>query len=236
MTAGALGGAAAVGFVGLLGERGLAAVLVLACCFIGFGWTRLLSVPVGWGVGVVVAVTGAVTVAMSFLPGPNLLGWLPTALAVGVVLAFVHQMIRRDGRPRLVESVSATVTGQAVSILGAGWLVALTLAPDGGVNAAGAAGCAAAMAVAVVPWPRRATVPLGLVAAALGGAATTAGFASIEVEIGLIIGAAAGLASLGIDVLFRPAAGDSVRAALAAGVASVMTAGLAAYAMSRFVS
>ncbi len=236
MTAGALAGAASVGFVGLLGQTGLALVLVVACCVMGVGWTRLLAVPVGWGVGVVVAVTGAVTVVMSFLRGPDLLGWLPTSLAVGVILAFGHQMLRRDGRPRLVESVSATVMGQTLVILGVGWLVALTLAPDGGVNAAGAAGCAAATVVALAPWPRVVVVGVGVVAAALSGAATTGGFNSIEVPTGLIVGGAAGIATLGIDVLFRRSVGDSTRAGVAAGVASVLAAGLAAYAMSRFVS
>jgi hypothetical protein len=235
MTAGALAVAAAVGGVGLLGERGLAVVVVAACAVVGLGWTRLLDVPVGWGIGVVVTGTGAATVAVHFLGGPELLGWLPAALGVAVLVAFGHQMVRRDGRPRLVESVSATITGQMVAVLGAGWLVALTLAPDGGVNAAGAAGCAAAAVISAVPWPRRATVPVGLVASALAGAAAAGGFPSVEVERGLVIGAAAGLAAMGLDVLTRPSA-TTVRAALAAGVATVLTAGLAAYAMSRFVS
>jgi hypothetical protein len=235
MTAGALAVAGAVGGVGLVGDRGLALVVVAACAVLGLGWTRLLEVPVGWGVGVVVAVTGAAAVGVNFLDGPGLLGWLPAALALGVIVAFGHQMLRRDGRPRLVESVSATITGQLIAVLGVGWLVALTLAPDGGVNAAGAAGCAAAAAISAIPWPRRATVPVGLVAAGLAGAASAGGFPSIEVESGLVIGGAAGLAALGVDALTRPAA-TTARAGLSAGVATVLTAGLAAYAMSRFVS
>jgi hypothetical protein len=241
MTGAALAGAASVGGVGLVGERGLAAVVVVACCLLGLGWTRLLAVPVGWGIGFVVAITGAATVAVAFLGVPaqgdrvQLLGWIPAVLAVGVLVAFSHQMLRRDGRPRLVESVSAAVTGQFIAVLGAGWLVALTLAPDGGINAAGAAGTAAAAAVSAVPWPARATVPVGVLAAALAGGAAAGGFQSLAVDSGLAVGAAAGLAALGVDVLLRRSA-HGVRAAVSAGVATVLAAGLAAYAMSRFIS
>jgi hypothetical protein len=47
-------------------------------------------------------------------------------MAVSVIVAFLHQLMRRDGRPRLAESVSASVTGLAVISAG----IALAPVPE----------------------------------------------------------------------------------------------------------
>ena len=64
--------------------------------------------------GTVAAVlTGALTRTDPFLR------WMPAALALSMLVAFLHQLLRRDGRPRLVESVVSVVTGLAVVVSGA---------------------------------------------------------------------------------------------------------------------
>src|SRR5450759_554276 len=49
---------------------------------------------------------------------------MPAALAGSMIVAFLHQLARRDGRPRLVESIASTITAIAIVVSGAS-LVAL---------------------------------------------------------------------------------------------------------------
>ena len=44
------------------------------------------------------------------------------ALAVSLLAAFLHQLLRRDGRPRLTESVAATAAGLAIVAIGANYV------------------------------------------------------------------------------------------------------------------
>ena len=50
------------------------------------------------------------------------LEWIPAALAVSLVAAFLHQLLRRDGRPRLTESVAATGAGLAILSIGVAYI------------------------------------------------------------------------------------------------------------------
>ncbi len=196
---------------------------------VGYGWTRLLQVPVGWGVGWVVTGTGAVGALVVTLGGQDALVWIPTTFALGIIAAFVHQMGRRDGRPRLVESVSATVTGQALVLLGTGWLVAD--ADTGSVAPAvlGALACTAAAVVMTVPWPRAVTLPLSvlcgsLLAGAVAGSEVTAPVAVVEA---LLLGAVSAGTTAGLHVLLhRQPTTSHRRAAISAGAACVLAAGL----------
>ena len=47
---------------------------------------------------------------------------VPVALAVGLGLMFGHQIARRDGRPRLTESIGVTSFGLALVTVGTTWL------------------------------------------------------------------------------------------------------------------
>ncbi|WP_336922462.1 hypothetical protein [Aquipuribacter sp. SD81] len=237
---GALGAAAALTLVPLLagGPLGpwwtsLAFVAVVAA--VGYGWTRLLQVPVGWGVGWIVVGTGVTGAVLVQLDGTDDLEWVPAVFAVGVVVAFVHQMGRRDGRPRLVESVSASVSGQAVVLLGTGWLAA-----DAGTGSVapllvGATGCVSAALVMSVPWPRPVTLPLatvagGLLAGALGGWVVE----GTGVLPALALGAVSGATTAGLHVLlYRQPTTSHRRAAVSAGAACVMAAGLGVHVGAR---
>ena len=92
----------------------------------------------------VVAVFAAAGALASAVLGAVLAVAPGVLLALGVLLAFAHELLRRDGRPRLVESVTGTFTGQAVVVLGAGW-VFLPMTADG-VGAVAVAGGAAIVA------------------------------------------------------------------------------------------
>ena len=47
---------------------------------------------------------------------------VPVALLIGLAVMFGHQMVRRDGRPRLTESIGITSLGLAVVALGTTWM------------------------------------------------------------------------------------------------------------------
>ena len=238
---GALVAAAAVALVPLLARGTYGAwwapvsyVAVVAA--VGYGWTRLLQVPVGWGVGWVVTGTGAVGALVVAVGGAEALVWIPTTFALGVIAAFVHQMGRRDGRPRLVESVSATVTGQALVLLGTGWLVADAGTGSAGVGVVGGLGCAAAALTMTLPWPRALTLPMSVLGGALVAGAVASSVASLPVGApeALVIGAVSGATTAGLHVLlYRQPTTSHRRAAISAGAACVLAAGLAVHVGAR---
>src|SRR3712207_7517865 len=55
------------------------------------------------------------TLFRSFTAGEPFLRELPEVLALAVLLAFVHELLRRDGRERLVESVAGAAAGVVVA-------------------------------------------------------------------------------------------------------------------------
>lgn len=236
---GAAAAAIAVAVVPLLargayGEWSAEVAFVAVVGAVGYGWTRLLQVPVGWGVGWIVTVTGAVGALVVGLGGQEGLAWVPSVFALGIVAAFVHQMGRRDGRPRLVESVSATVTGQAVVLLGTGWLVSGAGSGSLGPGAVGAIGCVTAALAMTLPWPRAVALPLAVLSGGLAAGATASLLPPLPVLESLVIGAVAGATTAGIHVLlFRQPTTSHRRAAVSAGAACVMAAGLVVHVGAR---
>lgn len=237
---GALVAAAAVALLPLLlrdvaGRWWIPAAYVAVVAAVGYGWTRLLQVPVGWGVGWVVTLTGAVGAVVVSLGGQDALRWVPSVFALGIIGAFVHQMGRRDGRPRLVESVSATVTGQAVVLLGTGWLVADAGTGSVGAAVAGGLGCAAAALTMTLPWPRALTLPLSVLSGGLLAGAASSALPSLPgVVEALVVGAVAGGTTAGMHVLlYRQPTTSHRRAAVSAGAACVLAAGLAVHVGAR---
>ena len=83
------------------------------------GWPALLGLPARTGASVVVALGGAGGVARGGLTrGEPVLRGLPVVVALAVLLAFVNELARTDGRPRLVESVAGSVSGVLVAVRG----------------------------------------------------------------------------------------------------------------------
>lgn len=197
-----------------------------------WGWPRLVSLPATGRRGVLlglVAGGGAVGVLAS-----GDLRYLAVVAALGVMGSFVLELTRRDGRPRLVESLAASATGVVVVISGAAWL-AMPQTPVGiavvlttaGTLAAGAA-CAA---IHLPPWPHAVLTIVG--ATAVGGVAA---FALPELSfVGAIIGLASGLLSAALHQLLGryPAAGR-FGPALAAAALPVVVVGVPVYSLVRF--
>lgn len=227
----ALTGYASPGFVAL--------AVALGGFVLAWGWPALLSLPSPRGTTGVLAVgTVLMTVAVFLTRDDPFLQWVSAAMAVAVVVAFLHQLMRRDGRPRLTESIAATVGGLAVVSAG----VALAPLPHvrGGSDALAAA--MAGLAVGALADPLIGLRPLRqwalFIAMALGGGAALAvGLASGHLRpapaalLGLLAAAVSHASRRVMAVL--PSAGLP-RAQLALATASSLLVGVVSYVVVRY--
>jgi hypothetical protein len=162
------------------------------------------------------------------------LRFLPVVYAGAILLAFVNEMLRRDGREGLVESVSGTVAGTLVAIAVSGW-VATGRTPGGeGLVVTGALALAVAAAVTVLrlsPWTRAVVTALaGAVAGVLGALALP----SVDRIAGAVLGLAVGVLMASLSTLFhRLPALERRTPALAAVTLPVTVTGIVVYVAGR---
>lgn len=200
--------AALVAVAAFLGELPLAgAALVLGLVFAA-GWPRLLGLPSPLGAGVVVALGAAGAImAVTLTRGAPFLRDLPLVLALAVLLAFVNELARQDGRRRLVESVTGTVTGLLVVTAAAGW-VASGRTPGGtSLVVAGAVALAVGAAVSAVPLGGWTGAGITTLASVLAGGSVGWVMPNLGLVPGLVLGLATGVLLAALHVLF-----DGVRA------------------------
>ncbi|MDO5629944.1 MAG: hypothetical protein Q4G43_16640 [Mobilicoccus sp.] len=219
------------------------AALVVPMVMLAIGWVPLLRLPSPRGTTVVQLLAVVVLLVPTLVRPEWTLAWLPGAVAVAMIASFVHQLVRRDARPRLVESVSASASG--VALLSS----AVCLVPLAG----GAAGRDAIVAVMVATAaatlpdvglgrePRSAiayacaaaSVVLGALAAL--GAHTLLGTTPQPVAVILLAGAMAGAGSYAlrqIQSVLPSLWGRRAQFASAAG--SVLCTGAVAYGLDWF--
>ncbi len=136
--------AAGVGLAAHQGPGALAAAVAVTVVLVAAGWGVLLDVDrARVSTAAVIAVSGLGGVALAWVVRDEVepLAGFAGLLAGCVVLAFAHQLLRRDGRSVLVESVTATLSGQVIAVLAAGWM----LLPDTRLGLAGLTVAAAAL-------------------------------------------------------------------------------------------
>ena len=228
------------GLVVLTGHAGtplLAAAVALGGVVLAWGWPGTWSLPSLRGTSAVLLLVtaGCVAAVLGGTEAPYL-DLLPAAAAGGVLASFVHQLLRRDGRPRLVESVAGTVAGVAVIASGACLIVLPRLDHGTWLLTAGMAAAAVAAVVellgrarALAPW----TLPIGL---ALGGlAAVGVGQrGDLEWAPALVLGvAAAGVSHAIRRVLAALPTLAGQRAQLVSGTASVLLCGVLVVVVQR---
>jgi hypothetical protein len=101
----------------------LAAGLAWGGIVVAWGWPALHGSSSRFGsslaIGVPAVLAPAAGVATTDEP---YLRFVPVALIVGLAIMFGHQILRRDGRPRLTDSIGITSFGLAVIALGTTWL------------------------------------------------------------------------------------------------------------------
>lgn len=122
----------------------------------------------------------------------GMFGSVLPAVGAAVFVALIGQMLRKDGRTRLVESVSYAVMISVVAALAVGWIGTAQSLGGADVVAVGAAGVAAGLLVWAIPLDRWLCLALAVVAGVGAGAAVAAGVdASMTVLFGVVVGAAA---------------------------------------------
>jgi hypothetical protein len=238
--------AAVVALAGLLtitafaGPTMVALAVALSAGVIAWGWAGLLGLPSPRGTTIVLAVgsAGAIGTVLATLDDP-FLAWMPAALAGSMIVAFVHQLARRDGRPRLVESIASTITAIAIVVSGAS-LIALPRTGHGAWVVAIASAAVAVSAVTDLAGGSRRFIAWLLPLAMLAG-----GAAAILVGHGLGAagwGAAAllGVLAAGVSHAVRRVLGtlptiSSARSQLVSACASVLTGGVVVYVVGRLL-
>lgn len=225
---------AALAVVGALtGPFLLSASLLVAVVAFATGWPNLLGLPTQRGSTTVLSLCGTGAVLLvSLEPGESGLSWLAAGLALSVVATFTHQLLRRDMRPRLVESVTGVVSGVVVVELVAGWVAAGQETPH--LVLAAAAAVVAAAAALALPWPQRVTGALALVAGATFAALAAAFLADVTSGPAAVMGLVVGGVMASYDRLFTalPSA-TSRQAGVAIGAAGMCSAGAVVYLLAR---
>jgi hypothetical protein len=216
--------------------RLLALAVALVVLVLAIGWSRLLGLPSPRGTSTAILITGLSSVGLALRASTITRPLAPftALLALSVLLAFLHELLRRDGRIDLVESVTGTLTGQALALLGGAWVMVPETRLGFAALAAGTAATAAARVAGVV----LAVPPLGgwvsLAAGLVGG--SFAAFISDPGRVTMLVVVAAVVAGVatGLDLLLiHVSRSRDLPAALAAGAAPLLVAGTAAYVVSR---
>jgi hypothetical protein len=217
----------------------LAAAVAVAVLAAAAGWPYLIDLPDTVGTSLVVAVTGLIAAGLALWAQDRVrpLEFFAALIALSVLLAFGHELVRGGRRTDLVESLTGTLSGQVLAVLAAGWVLVPTspVGREGVVLAA--VTVTAARCAAVLPLPARirgwAALALGTVAGAVASRMLFAGDLTTGAVIALCV---AGVVAA-LDWLFAAQEGARHGAGLlAAGAVPVTAVGTVAYAVARVVT
>ena len=230
--------AALVGLSALSSADALAVAVGFVSVVLAWGWVRLTDAPSQRGAALVLAAGALVICATAALTRTDpYLVWVPVAVAVSVVAAFLHQVFRPGGRPRLTEGIAASAGALAVMASGA-TLIPVPHYPHGGqwVLLSVVAVAAAALPDLLLgrhvsaSWVLLAVVVLGTVAAvvtAVLGMNIAAGPAALA---GVLV---AGISHSTMRVLFALPGARAAQSAVAVGAAAVLSVGVVVYLLAR---
>ncbi|GAB3442332.1 hypothetical protein GCM10027517_19260 [Phycicoccus ginsengisoli] len=223
-----------VALTGYASPRFVAVAVALAGFVLAWGWPVLLGLPSPRGTTTVLSVGTALATGAVFLTRDEpYLEWLPAAMAVAVIVAFGHQLLRRDGRPRLTESVASVVAGLAVVSSGAA-LAAIPQFLNGqhGLAAAMAGLAVGALADPLISVPRLRQWALFIAMFSGGVAALVVALVAGEPTVGsaALLGLLAAAISHATRRVLAPLpASPQPRAQLASAMAASMLVGVVAF-------
>jgi hypothetical protein len=229
---------AVVALAASLGTLYLPAAAGLLVLLLALGWAPLLRLPSRGGPALVVALTGLGAVGVAWVTeGEPVLRHLPLVIAMGLVLAFVAEMLRGGGRLRLVESVSGTITGSVAAVACAAWVAAGRSEAGEALVVTSAVGLAVASGVSALRFAGGwAGSLVGVVLAGAAGAGAATLVPEIEPVTGLVAGLVGGLVVAALRLLFeRQPALARRRAGFAAAAAPVAVGGILVFAVGRVV-
>lgn len=218
---------------------GAAAVAWLGLA-LAWGWPELLGSSSRFGSSLAIGlagVLGPVTVALT--PDEPYLRHVPVVVAAAVLAMFLHQLVRKDGRPRLTQSVATSAAGIALATIGVAY-VPLGRTSGGREVVIVVAIALAASAVADLAAPLDRLRPwMVAIAAALGFFAGGISGLLID-EVGVLGGVVLGVVAAGLAHVMRrvlavlpPIRG--VRGQITAAAASVLVTGVPVGVLATFL-
>ncbi|GHB68333.1 hypothetical protein [Flexivirga endophytica] len=240
----ALGGGvltAALVVIGAYAGSDVAAYAVLATGLaLAWGWPLLLGLPRPTGTSLVLAAAclGMAGVVV-FSGDDDGMQALSVVLAGGLVLAFLHQLVRTDGREDLTVSLAGCSFG--LVLLASGMFSAGAAPYDQGDAAVAVAIGAAALGLladAVLPeqhaveWSWPVSVLLGVLVGLVVGLVT----GDLSLNILLLTGLVAGFAGAAIRRVLRLLDTDDPAGRLSYGIAAVLSTGVLAYAAQYLIN
>lgn len=205
---------------------------------LGWGWPILLGAPSPVVASVIISI-GAVAVetAAGLTRTEPFLRWVPVAAAVSMLAAFLHQILRRDGRTRLTYGAATTISGLALAATGAPLAVLPAYrSGDDYVLAAGAALALAALVELLGRWPRwhRWLLLPVTVAGAAGAMVVALAVGDVPLLAAAILGVLVAAVSHALRRVLTPLPGAAaLQARMAMGAASVLVVGVVVYLITR---
>lgn len=165
-----LGGVASAALVVLgafTGGQVVTAAFTVTGLVVAWGWPVLLGLPRPRGSSLVLVV-GVIALAVVDLASDDQDGmrWLTAALAITLVLAFLHELVRTDGRASLVLSIAGAALGLGLLASGAFFRESMDYA-DGDLAIVTAVGASTLTLLVDLVWHRRHrldewSLPIGL--------------------------------------------------------------------------
>jgi hypothetical protein len=215
----------------------LAVALAVTSLVLAWGWPRLLGSSSRFGSSFAIGATGVlVAAATATTDDQPYLRLVPAALAIGLGLMFGHQIVRRDGRPRLTESLGVTSLGLALVAVGSTWMPLSRSSPATELAVVAFVALAvSALADLVVayerarPWMLPLAMVLGAAAGVVAASVTGGPGPARAALVGLLVAGVAHALRRALAVL--PGIG-SVPAQLAAGAAGLLVPGVVAYGLA----
>ncbi|MBU4216127.1 MAG: hypothetical protein KJ792_15935 [Actinobacteria bacterium] len=229
--------AALVAVLGYLGALPLAVAAALLAVALGLGWPTLAALPYPPGSAAVIGLSGIGAVAVvyerSARQAPDLRD-LAIVFAGSVLLTFVNELLRRDGRTRLVESVAGTVTGSLLAVAAAGWVACGRSSEGEALVVAAAVALAAASAISAVRMPEWLTSLAVVAAGSVAGGVLGSVLPVLGNTAGLLAGMAVGILVAAQHALFHPILAESRwQPAMTAVVLPVAVSGMLVYIVGR---
>lgn len=227
--------AALVAAAAFVGELPLVVLAVLLAGTLSLGWPVLLDLPGRHGASTVIALGGVGAVlAVAITRGEPFLRDLPVILALAVLLAFVNELLRGNGRERVVESVSGVVSGVLLAAVAAAWVAAGRTVGGVPLVVTGAVALAVGSAISALPPVGWLGALMTLAAAAGAGVGVSAAVPDLGLLPGGIIGLAVGILIAALRALFdRLPALERRSAGIAAAVLPIAVSGVVVYVVGR---
>jgi len=172
----------------------MGAVTAILQLVFAYTWPRMVRSDAPWPITIILALCSlAATAATIFMPGASVMSHSVEAIAVGVLLVFISQVLRGAEAEGRLAGVVSGVTGMVLAVLGSAWAASALVGYGFGLTVVTVISLLGAGAVVVTRLPNRITMLLApLVAVALGAAAS-----ALPIDIlwfqGAVMGLLAGL-------------------------------------------